>query len=150
MTNPWLQHDKIDWIFIDSLIFAELSAYKESILTGEALGKTNWAYIFSGGNIENTYWFQLMKALGFLSLRYIATPTIIFVLYYLQYEMTSIIVVSAYAIYLLLHVVLWPMRHRKRKPEQKTLQEHTERLKKIINTYYYCKPPIISLATLRT
>ena len=46
LANPWLQDDQIDWILIDSLILAELSAYRESILSGQALGKINWEYIF--------------------------------------------------------------------------------------------------------
>lgn len=58
LVNPWLQSDQIDWILIDFLIFAELSAYRESILTGQALGKINWAYLFSGGDVEKSYWFQ--------------------------------------------------------------------------------------------
>lgn len=150
LANPWLQHDQIDWIFVDSLIFAEISDYRESILTGQALGRINWSYIFTGGDIEKTYWFQLKKALSFFTLQYIAPPAIIFVLYYFQYEATSLIAGAVYAVYLLLHVVLWPLRYRKRKLEQKTLQNHLNRLQKMINAYYYCKPPIISLATMRT
>lgn len=149
LVNSWLQHDQLDWILIDSLIFAELTAYKESIFTGQALGKTNWAYIYSGGNIEKTYWFQMKKALSFLALRYIAPPAIIFVLYYLQYEIASLSIGATYAVYLLLHVILWPVHYRKRKLIEKTLQEHMDRLQKIVIAYYYCKPPIISLATLR-
>lgn len=150
LANPWLQHDQIDWILIDSLIFAEISAYRESVLTGQALGKTNWAYIFTGGDIEKTCWFHLKKALGLFALRYVAPPAIIFVLYYLQYETASLIAGAGYAIYLLLHAIFWPLRYRKRKLEQKTLQEHMERLQKMVNAYYYCKPPVVSLATLRT
>jgi hypothetical protein len=150
LANPSLQHDQIDWIFIDSLIFAEISAYRESILSGQALGKTNWGYVFSGGDVEKIYWFQLKKAFGFFALRYIVPPAVIFALYYFQYEAASAITGVVYAAYLLLHVALWPLRHRKRKVEQKTLQEHTDRLQKMINTYYYCKPPIVSLGTLRS
>ncbi|MGH7158431.1 MAG: hypothetical protein ACREGD_05215 [Candidatus Saccharimonadales bacterium] len=150
LANPWLQHDQIDWIFVDSLIVAEISAYRESILTGQAVGKTNWAYIFTGGDIEKIYWFQVKKALGFFALRYIAPPAIVFALYYFKYETASLIAGAVYAVYLLLHAVLWPLRYRKRKLEQKTLQEHTDRLQSMINAYYYCKPPIVSLATLRT
>ena len=94
LANPWLQHDQIDWILIDSLIFAEISAYRESILSGEALGKTNWAYIFTGGDVEKTHWFQLKKVLGLFALRYVAPPAIIFGLYYLQYETAALMVLS--------------------------------------------------------
>lgn len=112
LANSWLQHDQIDWILIDSLIFAEISAHRESIFTGQALGKTNWAYIFTAGDIEKTYWVQFKKALGFFALRYIAPPAIIFVLYYLQYETASLIAGAVYAVYLLLHAVLWSLRYR--------------------------------------
>ncbi|MGH9956801.1 MAG: hypothetical protein ACREBC_06680 [Pyrinomonadaceae bacterium] len=150
LANPWLQQDRIDWIFVDALVFAEISAYRESILTGQALGKTNWAYIVTGGDVEKIYWFQVKKALGFCALRYIAPPPIVFALYYFQYETASLIAGAVYAVYLFLHAVLWPLRYRKRKLERKALQEHTDRLQKMINAYYYCKPPIVSLATFRT
>ena len=150
LTNPWLQHDRVDWIFIDSLIFAEISAYKESIFTGQALGKVNWSYAFTGGDTNKILLFQVTKALALFTLRYLLPPAILFLLYYFHRESAFLIVGAVYAVYLLVHAALWPLRYRKRKTEQKILQEHLDRLQKMIDAYYYCKPPILSLSTLRT
>jgi hypothetical protein len=149
LATPWLQHDQVDWIFIDSLIFAEISAYGESILSGQALGNPNWAYVFTGGDTDKALWCHVKKALGLFALRYVFPPAIILLLYYIRYESASFIIGAAYAVYLLVHVALWPFRYRKRRKEQKTVQEHTDRLQKMVSAYYYCKSPIVSLSTLR-
>ena len=150
VANPWLQHDQIDWIFIDSLIFIAISEYRESILTGQVTEKTNWPYIFAGGHIDKCALLQLKMALGVFALRYIIPPAIIAIMYfYFRYINAAIIIGGVYAIYLLLHTVTWPLRHLKRNAEEKIMKEHTERLKKMTFVYEYCRPPIISLSTLR-
>lgn len=47
LAHPWLQLNVIDWIFLDSLIFSELSGYREAIFSGEVLGKINWNHVFA-------------------------------------------------------------------------------------------------------
>ncbi len=150
LANPWLQHDQIDWVFIDVLIFCEASAYSQSIMSGSALGKVNWIWAWSDGDIEKYGLFHLGKGLGMFALRYIIPPVIVFILFYLNRESTALKTGIAYAIYLVLHASLWVFRYPARKLQRQTLEEHSSRLEKMLNAYYYCKPPIINLGTLRT
>jgi hypothetical protein len=150
LSNPWLQNDQIDWTFIDALMYAEISAYRESIVSGRALGKINWAYTFSGGNIKKVLLLQWAKLAASVVLRYVLPVSLIAVLYFRQHENEAFIVGAVYAAYLLLRLVLWPLRYRKRKAQERTMKEHTDRLQKMIDAYYYCNPPVVSLGTLQT
>lgn len=149
LANPWMKNDKIDWIFIDSLIFAEISAYSEFILSGQAVGKLNWSYALSEGNLVKAYWFHVTKYLVAAVARYIIPPIIIYALYKLHSEDAAMVAGALYLAYLLLHFTLWPKRYRDRKSKEKLLKEHTDRLQTMLSAYCYCNPPVISLATLR-
>ncbi|RJG08653.1 hypothetical protein D3879_22425 [Pseudomonas cavernicola] len=154
LANPWLQHDRIDWILIDSLIFAELAFKRGLILSGEAIRKIKWShYIFHylfRVDVKKAFQIKLALALVYFALQYIVPPATIFVLYYLQYEVATIIAGGAYAAYLFIRAFLWSVHYRKRRLEKKTLHDHMNRLQNIADAYYQCKPPIINLTTLRT
>ena len=49
LAHPWAQHPEINWILVDSLIFAEVTAYRQAVMDGTVVGKMNWAYLLSGG-----------------------------------------------------------------------------------------------------
>jgi len=91
---PWMQHNEIDWILLDSLVYSEGVSYRESIMTGEQLGITNWAYIIAEGDIGKSLWIRLILELWKWALRYIVPPATIATLYFLDYELSSIVVRS--------------------------------------------------------
>ncbi|GBE17381.1 hypothetical protein BMS3Abin15_01226 [bacterium BMS3Abin15] len=146
----WLQLNSIDWIFLDSLIFSELAGYRESIVSGEVFGKINWNYILAGGNMEKNYWITLKKALAFFVIRYIIPPAVIAVLFYFDHKDASLVVGGLYIAYLIIRIIMWPFRYRKRNKEEKDYLDHFDRLQKMVNVYYYCKLPVISPSTLKS
>jgi hypothetical protein len=148
LKNSWLQNDQIDWIFIDSLIFAEISAYSKSVLSGEALGKPNIAYLLADGDTNKILKYHLIKSISLILFRYILPIATIFLFYHVERHVIFPIALAAYSLYLIQHIIFWPIRFFKRKKMRKSMQEHMDRLQKMINTYYYCRPPIISIATL--
>ena len=150
LANPWLQDDQIDWIFLDSLIYAELAGYRELIFSGQALGKIHWAYMFSSGDIPKMAWYSIIMALTRFALRYLVPPLLIIALYALQFETAFQVLGVAYVAYLVLRAAYWPLRRRKEKLKDKAYKEHEDRLKKIMVAYWHCRPPVISLTTLRT
>jgi len=50
LANPWMQHNPIDWILLDSMIYRGLVDFREGVLSGTLLGEFNWKYILSGRN----------------------------------------------------------------------------------------------------
>ncbi len=77
LARPWMQHNEIDWILLDSLVYSEMRNYYEGIISGEVLSKTNWAYVFAGRDMGKTLWIQLIFELGKWTLRYIVPPATI-------------------------------------------------------------------------
>lgn len=149
LSKPWLQTDRVDWILIDSIIFCETFAYIKEIVSGGATGIVNWAYVFSGGDAERTFWLQAIKGIGLKIVRYVIPAAIIYGLYKYHSEDAALIGGGIYLAYLLLRLILWPRRYLKNKAKKKIFEEHYDRLQKMINAYYYCKPPVISITTLR-
>lgn len=77
-------------------------------------------------------------------MQYIIPPAVIASLLYLGYINSSFIIGCFYVLNIIIHLALWPFRHRKRKKEEKEYLVHLDRLQKMVSVYYSCKPPVIS------
>jgi hypothetical protein len=146
LSYPWLQSNIVDWIFIDSLIFAELLAYSEAIYSGQAFGKVNWFYIMAGGNRLKTTWYRMAMTLAVSILRYVLPLGMLYWIYTRYSVDITIIAAGIYLAYLIIH---FPLRYFKRKSNNSAVEENLGRLKKMLDAYYYCKPPVISISSLK-
>lgn len=148
LENPWLQGDAVDWILLDSLIYAELSAFRESIISGKVVGKVNWPYLLSNGDPQKLLWLNILKSTLPIVLRYVFPITALVLLH--QFNLTKLFngALITYGVYIIAHFALWPFRFKYKRSVKKTLEECNALLLKMIKAYKYCAPPIISLSTL--
>ena len=103
LKRPWLRHDTIDVSVINALIFTELAIFVEDMKTGRALGKPNWSYIFSGGNLFAQIGLSLMlPILGFFT-AWIMWPAISAGFFAYGYETAALVTISVWALYVLPH-----------------------------------------------
>jgi hypothetical protein len=148
LSHPWLQLDIIDFILIDSLIFIELLVYSKSIYTGKEFGKINWAYKLAKQNPEKSTMFRALMDMAAFVARYILPAGVLLLIYMFCSEKATIIAGGIYLAYLTFYLLRWPIRHKRNKALRKDVDEHTERLRRMIEAYFYCKPPVISLSSL--
>ena len=70
VSQPELRNDATDWLFMDSLVFAELDAFAYQLMSG--IGSVNWAFILAGGKQIQYYLYAVsLPVLGFV-VRYLA------------------------------------------------------------------------------
>ena len=149
LAQPWMQHNEIDWILLNSLMYSEILAYREGIYSGEVLGKTNWAYLLSEGNLQKSLWIRLLLYLSIWVLRHIIPPAAIGILFFIGYPNAAIVLAALYVLYLGVRMVLWPRRYRKRKKRGSDLKQAVDNFVKMGIAYSCCSPPIINPSTLR-
>lgn len=145
LSRTWLQHPEIDWILLDALIFAEVTAYRESVMSGAAIGTANWAYVFSGGDIQKTLYLRLAGAIAGLAARYLLPIALIWGLIYSGREGAAIATGAVYGLYLLSRLFSWPNRRAVRRK----IRDASSLLEKMQQAYGYVSPPIVNPSILR-
>ncbi len=149
LSNSWMQHDYIDWILLDSLIYAEIKDFREQHLMGATYGDLNWSYAFHEGDSNKQMWTEFLLPKVIFSLRYIIPATTIAILFYFNLEKTTVIVGAIYALYLLLRLVCWPKRNSQKR--EITLRKNkSEKIYEWMGRVYVCcSTPIISPGVIR-
>lgn len=145
LTNPWLQLDLIDWIFLDSLVFDQIESYREEIYSGKTIGKENWNYILARGDLNEFNLLEIKKSLSTIGFLYILPLSIIGILFYIGLEDIAIFPTIGFIIFVLFKVSLFPFRIFKKR---KAVMPHLVKLGQMCVLYHYCKPPILSLETI--
>jgi len=148
LNSPSYQHDWLDWLFLDSLIYLELAVYADEIASGFATGNVRHAYILAAGDLKKAEWLETKSELIVYGFRY-GLPLVVLATLLIIGEIEAATVLGiVYAGYLVFRALLWPRRFWKKRNEEKATREHAERLGKMLAAYYYLKPPIIHLETL--
>ena len=126
LKRPWLQHDLIDASAINALLFSEVSAFLEQVKSGAALGRPNWSYIFSGGNVFKQMGLALAgKTIAFL-LAWVLLPAVAIILFVYGYQTNSIIVIGLWGIYVFYRLLMVPFRWRARRARQQVAEKANE------------------------
>ena len=144
LSRPWMQHPEIDWIALDSLIYAEVTAFRETIVSGSLVGKMNWPYILAAGNpLKLTLFRSVGSVVGWLA-RYVVPAVTFWMLLTRGYTQTAVFVGAVWGLYVLGRLAMWPQRRRTRKQ----LTEAVALLQKMVAAYAYCDPPVINPSVL--
>lgn len=149
LARPWMQHNQIDWILLDALVYGELVACREYVLSGEAIGKVNWAYALAEGKLEKAIWMRLLMDLSIWAMRYVVPPVVIAALLLLGYQTPAIGAAGLYVVYLTGRFVFWPRRYRRKKNRRQELKRWQDRWTQMTVAYTLCEPPVISPTILR-
>lgn len=137
LAHPWAQHPELDWILLDSLIFAEVTAYRQAVMDGSLVGKLNWAYLLSGGDLKRmVVWNLVVASLGVIFR--IALPVfLIWQLVRADRGGAAVSIAFAWIAYLIVHAVSSFKRRRR-------LRAALSLLERMGQAYSYASPPVVN------
>ena len=142
LATPTLQHPEIDWILIDSLIYAELSAYREAVADGTALGTFNFWYVASGRDFRKALtWGMLGRIVSFV-LRHGVQIAVILVAANVGRSGLAAVVSVLYVWYVAGRIVRWFILRRK-------VRRAITILASMAGAYWHASPPVINPTILR-
>jgi len=116
LAHPWMQFNLVDWILIDSMMWAEATKFGREILPKGTL--RIFDSMTEDKSSSKTLLLAMVSFAGWL-LKYIIPTAIISVLYAINYKLAAIITGSPYVIYLLFRLLSWHDRTKELKNEHK-------------------------------
>jgi hypothetical protein len=130
LARLWMQHEELDWILLDALIFSEISAYSRAIWGKREFEK------FMHSTFDFRMWMFCCYTLAFL------VPAIIIAgLYHYGYLTAMLVFLVLYTIYLLIVLIRLPKGLRESKEER---LKPVELLFEMIKAYMLCSPPVVN------
>jgi hypothetical protein len=150
LSNPWLQHDPIDYFIIDSLLYFGTIGTREQIRSGFYRGKIDFVYSLASGEMRKVEIYKARLALLAFGLRYILPFAILGGLYVTDHKTALSIVGSIYAIYLFMRGITFPLRVYEEYYIKNNFDLEMESIFKSMQiAYRYWAPPIINLKIFR-
>ncbi len=119
---PEIQTNRLDWIFLDSIVLSEFEAFARDMLNTRAGTGMNWAAAFAGRSELKYYGFSFLFWIIGVTLAY-ALPIV--TVYYLAtkgHRTGAIVLFSIWALFTLWKLVTYPFRFRARRKARKLLQ----------------------------
>ena len=142
VSHPEVQNAPVDWYLIDSLVFAELDSFADSVMTGPVTGSMNWAGVFAHhSQLKYLMYSVLFSILGFV-LRYLIPPAAAAYLGTMGHEYIAIAIAAIWALYVFFRLVSLPARWKTRKKAHELLQL-------MIDAYAHLGNSVISPMRLR-
>lgn len=112
---PEIRSNKFDWLLMDSIIFSVLDAYTDHIVNWGAGIGIDWAVIFSNKSHLKYFGLRLLFWPIRIALRYFLLPAFVYLLAIKGYETMAFVTLGSWGLYLLLHVLGFPIRWHVRK-----------------------------------
>jgi hypothetical protein len=142
LANPWMQFNLVDWILIDSMLWAEATKFSREILPKGYQRILD--SLMEDKSSCNTLLYALVPFGGWL-LKYAIPTAIISLLYAVNYKLAAIITGSPYVIYIAYRLMSWHGRSKERKTQDNLLNIYDRMTK----AHHFSAPPIISPIMLR-
>jgi hypothetical protein len=115
VSQPQIWTNKLDWIFLDALVFTEIEAFAEAIGSNNAGTGTNWARIFAGRS-QGKYW-ALKLVFGIMGLTFALGwgPVLAWYLAGKNHEVAALVALAVWAILSVWRLATYPIRRRVRR-----------------------------------
>jgi hypothetical protein len=120
--HPDIRTNKLDWLFLDAIIFQELNAYGEHVLATKSGTGTNWAAVFAQGSQPKYYGYQILFSLAGFGWSFLLLPIAAYFLTVHGHETGAIVALVVWVISLGLTAFAYPARKRKRQKATALLQ----------------------------
>jgi hypothetical protein len=119
------------------------------VKTGAALGKPNWSYIFSGGNMLAQLGLVLGgKIIGFVA-AWIMLPAIAVGLFVYGHQTGAAAVISLWGAYVLYRLVMVPVRYSAGRVRRKTAEKANEITQAMLKAWSASRGSVINPSRLR-
>ena len=98
--RPWLQSNLLDWYILNGFVTDELFRFKESFMSGEALGEINWAYMFSyKKTIMSVLVWRMGWAVANFALTWLLLPALAAAAFYFRYILPAQLILGIFGIW---------------------------------------------------
>jgi hypothetical protein len=122
LSNPEGRTNRLDWIFLDAIVFEELDAYANKVITTRAGTGFNWATIFSPRNQLQYFGLSvLFWVLGIL-FSYVAPLALAYYLYTSAHPIGAAVTAGIWALLLAWRVITYPLRWQARRKARKLVK----------------------------
>lgn len=149
LKEPWLQLNQIDWLILNGFIYDALARLSDAIKSGLAVGRTNWAYAFSGGKYGKTILWQIGFAVTKFIFRWLLMPGLAAMAYYFGYVQIATWTLVAFGVYITIHLLFFPKRFMKRRKLKKQVADLEDKLKRLIQIFACSNVNTLNPTTLR-
>ncbi len=113
---------KFDWLFLDAIVFQELNAYGEHLLTTKAGTGINWAAAIAQGNQAKYYGYLFLFSLIGFGLKFLAPPVLAYYLVVRDHPVGAIAVAGLWLVFLIVSLFAYPGRRRNQRKATGLLQ----------------------------
>jgi hypothetical protein len=120
--RPDIRSNRLDWVFLDAIIFAELEAYADHVFTSKAGTGINWAATLANRSQGRYYVLLIVFGIVGLALRYAAMPAIAYLLFVNGHDVWAVVVAGLWVLGLAWQFGTYPIRYRARRKARKLLQ----------------------------
>ena len=144
LQRPWLRNDHFEWIVVDSLIYAEIDAYRREIRMGSAFGDIDLAYALGGSSYGRQVFYRLGIELSKLFALYFAPLILAAGFWWKDNEQGMLLALGWFMLVVVWRLASWPQRWRARRDKKKKLDEVEQRYLKMGLCYGRNAPPIVN------
>jgi hypothetical protein len=126
LSEPDVRTNKLDWIFLDAIVFTELEAWGDYVFMRRADTETNLAAIFAERSLGKYLAFVPVVWLVRSALRFVVWPVIAYYLFVNGYETWAFWILGLWGLYLVVRLLGVPSRFRARRKGSVRLRYLTE------------------------
>ncbi len=119
---PEIQANRLDWIFLDSIVLSEFEAFARDMLSTRAGTGMNWAAAFAGSSELKYYGYSFLFSIIGVILAYALPIAAIYYLATKGHETGAIVLLAIWALFTLWKFVTYPLRFLARRKARKLLQ----------------------------
>ena len=126
LERPWMQSNLLDWYLLNGFLTDEMFRFQDGLLSGSALGETNWAYQLSKKTIVSTLRWRVGLGTAKFALNWLLLPALAAVAYYSDYILAAQLILGMFGVLVIFRIIFFPsrfMRKRERKRQFAELQD---------------------------
>jgi hypothetical protein len=123
LSHPEIRTDKLDWIFMDAIVFMELDNYAHHVfMTRAKPGGPNWAAVFANHDRIKYFFFKIAFWLLGTALSLVVPPALAYFLFVRDHRVGAMIATGVWVLLLALRIVTYPSRWRARREASQLLK----------------------------
>jgi hypothetical protein len=122
LSHPAIRTNRLDWLFLDTIVFQELDRYGAHVFTERAGTGVNLAAAFANHSLGRFYIFKVLFWVLGLALIYVAPAAVVYYLYTNEHSTAAAVIAGLWVLFLAFVLVTYPIRRRIRRKAAKLLQ----------------------------
>jgi hypothetical protein len=121
LSKPEIRTDRLDWIFLDAIVFQELDSFAEQVISSRGGTGVNWAAAFAGDSELKYYGLSLLFWVIGVGVGYVTPLALCYFLFSREHQLAGGIVLGVWALLLIWRIATYPFRWRTRRRATKLL-----------------------------